>query len=260
MTDYRLSLYETVKSMPAGRPRDYALLILESLKGRQRWEALRRPDQIPPTDSLWEVWIFAGGRGGGKTRTGAEETKEYAEAHPGSRLILAAQSARAVREVLVEGESGILSLYESHDPNTPKYIRPAHRLEWPNGSIAYCVSADNPDSIRGIDADFAWADEVASWKTSAVKGGTDAWDNLRFAVRRGRTPRIIVTTSPRKSKMLKKLHKELKRMPLTMRMTSVHTFANRHNLNDAYLRMLAEYYEGTEEAKTDVHGQWPWKL
>src|SRR5690606_25455419 len=122
--------------------------------------------------------------------------KEFAENNPGSRLLLVARTASDVREVLVEGASGILSLYGSDDPQAPIYKPSMRRLEWPNGSQAFCTSANEPDSLRGKEAHFTWADEVGSWRPREGEMQLDAWDNVRLATRLGLTPRIIVTTTP----------------------------------------------------------------
>jgi phage terminase large subunit-like protein len=257
---YKGSLKETVKSMPPGEDRDQQLLQIESLKGREKWEAERRPDQIPPQDSLWRVWIYAAGRGSGKTRTGAEEAIKFAEENPGSRLLLVARTAADVREVLVEGESGIFGVYGLHNPDAPTYKPSLRLLEWPNGSVAFCVSSEEPDAIRGVGADFAWADEVASWRRAKSKDVNDAWDNLLTAVRTGDRPRVIVTTTPRKTKMLKKLHRALKRHPLQYRLREASMVLNRMNLHDNYVRALLDHYYDSGLEKTEIHGNWPWKL
>src|SRR5690606_31617567 len=133
-------------------------------------------------------------------------------------------------------------LYGSDDPQAPIYKPSMRRLEWPNGSQAFCTSANEPDSLRGKEAHFTWADEVGSWRPREGEMQLDAWDNVRLATRLGLTPRIIVTTTPKKTKMLKRIHKELKKFPLFIRLTQSSASFNRDNLSDPYLRALFDRY------------------
>jgi len=259
------SLYDLINRMQPTEAQQYAASVVERYKNE--WAYRRRPDQTPPFDTHWDVWIYSGGRGAGKTRTGAEETNAFARANPGSRLVLVARTAADVREVLVEGESGILQAADR--TFTSVHYKPSIRqLEWSNGAKAFVTNADEPDSIRGVEAHFAWADEVAYWrmpkKKKREKGATDAWENLRLAVRLPantykRSGRIIVTTTPKKTKMLKKLHEEILADPLGVRLTQASSYDNRTNLAESYLKTISDMYAGTELEKTEIKGLWPWK-
>jgi phage terminase large subunit-like protein len=256
------SLYDTIRMMKSSEGRDYAMRILD--RHQHDWAFRRRPDQTPPFDEYWHTWILSGGRGAGKTRTGAEEADAFARAHEKSRLLLVGRTAGDIRATMVEGESGILSLHGGE--GGVRYSPSIRQLEWPNGSKAFVTSADEPDSIRGVEAHFGWADEVAHWRTSKKKGKSDAWDNFRLAVRLrsgwgfGSQGRVIVTTSPEKTKALKKLHKELKADPLGVRLTEVSLYENAANISPGFLAAVTDMYEGTGLAETEVEGRWPWKL
>ena len=65
-----------------------------------------RPEQCAP-DGDWDIWMILSGRGWGKTRTGAEWIREKALASP-IRIALVGETAADARDVMVEGESGIL--------------------------------------------------------------------------------------------------------------------------------------------------------
>lgn len=256
---YLNSLKEVIKSMKPGKYQDEQLAQLEKLWGKKSWEAHRRPDQTPPPDSLWRVWVYSGGRGAGKTRTGAEETRAFADANPGSRLLIVGRTQADVRQVMIEGESGILALYEPNSPFAPVYKPSRRQLVWPNGATAMLFSAEEADALRGVQAHFTWADEVASWRP-AGKDKLDAWDNVQIGTRLGSTPRIIVTTTPKKTKILKKVHRALKRFPLHYRLTEANMVLNRENLADRYVRAILDTYYETQAAKTEIKGLWPWKL
>ena len=66
-----------------------------------------RPNQLPPS-GVWKVWLILSGRGWGKTRVGAEMVITWSRT-PHLRMALVAETAADVRDVVVEGESGILS-------------------------------------------------------------------------------------------------------------------------------------------------------
>ena len=103
-----------------------------------------RPHQRLPGGG-WRVWAIMAGRGWGKTRTGAEAVREWSERY--SRIGLIAATKGDAREIMVEGESGILSVFPPDRP--ARYIANRLRLEFPSGSIGTIYTADEPDRLRG---------------------------------------------------------------------------------------------------------------
>jgi Terminase large subunit, T4likevirus-type, N-terminal len=81
------------------------------------------------------------GRGFGKTRSGSEWVLEQVSAGC-RRIALVGATAADVRDVMIEGESGILAC--SPDWNRPTYEPSKRRLTWPNGAIATTFSAEEP--------------------------------------------------------------------------------------------------------------------
>ena len=158
-----------------------------------RWE------QIPP-DGDWRYWILVAGRGSGKTRPGSQWSIEIAEEYPGCRIGLIGATKADVRDVMVEGESGILAV--SPTWFWPHYEPSKRRLTWPNGTVATTYSADEPEQTRGANLHFAWADEVGKWRDPKTKDKIRAWENLILAVRLGAREgvrsKILVTTTPRR--------------------------------------------------------------
>jgi phage terminase large subunit-like protein len=167
--------------------------LAESL--RSDWRLKARPSQLPPPGD-WIAWLILTGRGWGKTRCGAEWIRSQVMAGC-SRLALVGATAADVRDIMVEGESGILAISPSHD--RPEYQPGLRRLTWKNGAMATCFSADEPDRLRGPQHDGAWGDEIASWRYP------DAWDQLMFGLRIGRNPRVVTTTTPRPVKLIRNL-------------------------------------------------------
>src|SRR3984893_1357651 len=160
------------------------------------WEGFwARPSQLPPAGS-WRVWMLLAGRGFGKTRCGAEWIRSEVKAGR-RRLALVAPTAADARDVMVEGESGILAISPPWD--CPQYEPSKRRLTWPNGATATTFSADEPERLRGPQADAAWCDEIGSWRYP------EAWDMLMFGMRLGDNPRCVVTTTPRPTKLIREL-------------------------------------------------------
>ena len=162
------------------------------------WRAKARPEQLLPDGDDWNGVAYISGRGWGKTRTGSEGTKELVEACKAKRIALVAPTAADARDIMVEGESGILAV--SSDWCRPIYEPSKRKLTWPNGAIAHTFSSEEADRLRGPQFDFAWADELAAWNQPQA-----TWDMLSFGLRLGSHPRWIVTTTPRPIKLLKDL-------------------------------------------------------
>ena len=160
------------------------------------WSFWARVKQHPPPGD-WRVWLILAGRGFGKTRTGAEWVRSLAETGRAKRIALVAETAADARDVMIEGESGLLACCPPWA--RPKYEPSKRRLTWPNGAVATSFSADDPDQLRGPQFDTAWADEIAKWRHEA------AWDNLMLGLRLGDDPRCVATTTPKPRAWLARL-------------------------------------------------------
>ena len=205
------------------------------------------PHQLPPRGA-WKTWVIMGGRGAGKTRAGAEWVRLQVEGPgPGDpglarRVALVGETVDQVRDVMVMGDSGIIAC--SPPDRKPEWLASKHQLVWPNGAIAQVFSAHEPDSMRGPQFDAAWADELGKWK----KGG-EAWDQLQFALRLGKNPRCVVTTTPRSVEVLKAILKN----PSTV-ITHAPTEANRAHLAESFLAEVQARYGGTRLGRQELDG------
>ena len=206
------------------------------------WRLKARPSQLPPAGS-WTVWLMLSGRGFGKTRAGAEWINLQIR-DSCSRLALVGATAADVRDIMVEGESGILAC--SPDHNRPEYQPGLRRLTWPNGAIATCYSADEPDRLRGPQHDGAWCDEIASWRYP------DAWDMLMLGLRIGRNPRVVATTTPRPVKLIRNL---LAREGKDVVVSRGRTIENAANLAPAFLNEIMRRYEGTRLGRQELDAE-----
>lgn len=119
------------------------------------WEFNARPKQLEGfTDPLWGFWLILAGRGFGKTRTGAEWVRDQVENKGKRRIGIIAPTGADLRDVIVEGESGIIAV--SHPNNKPNYEPTKRRVTWPNGAIATLYSAEEPERLRGPQHDAIW--------------------------------------------------------------------------------------------------------
>lgn len=184
-----------------------------------------------------------GGRGAGKTRAGAEWLR-YSMLYGGcSRAALVGPTLGDVREVMVEGPSGIRSvgLYEDR----PRYEVSRRRLIWKNGAEAHLFSAEDADSLRGPQFDVAWCDEIAAWPK-----GVEVWDMLQMALRLGDDPRVVATTTPRPVPLIKSLVKDASTV-----VTRAKTADNASNLAPGFVRLIYEAYGDTRLGRQELEGE-----
>jgi phage terminase large subunit-like protein len=231
----------------ASLPEDLRERIIGSLSSDEAlgllydWRFWARSSQLPPSGD-WRVWLLLAGRGFGKTRTGAELVRSRVAARSARRLALIAPTAADARDVMVEGESGILAISPRWD--RPRWEPSRRRLTWPNGAIATFYSADEPERLRGPQHDAAWCDELASWRYP------EAWDMLMFGLRLGHDPRVVVTTTPRPTALLRALIKDP-----TVIVTRGSTYENRPNLAPEFLDQIIRRYKGTRLGRQEIEAE-----
>lgn len=204
--------------------------------------------QLPP-EGDWRTWVIMGGRGAGKTRAGAEWVRDAVE---GSRPLMTGRARRVallgetydqVRDVMIEGDSGILAC--SPPDRRPVWKAGQRKLIWPNGAEAQAFSAHDFEALRGPQFDAAWVDELAKWKTPQ-----QAWDMLQFGLRLGEHPQAVVTTTPKNVDVLKDI---LARGSTVS--THAPTEANRANLAKGFLEEVMARYGGTRLGRQELEGQ-----
>lgn len=205
------------------------------------WPRWARPSQLPP-DTDWLGWLLLAGRGFGKTRTGAETCRSWAGLDPNSRGALIGPTAADVRDVMVEGESGLLAI-------SPPWFRPVYepskrRLTWPNGAIATTYSADEPERLRGPQHSWGWCDEIASWRYP------ETWDMYQFGLRLGLRPRTVVTTTPKPTRLIRDLLRAK-----GWHITRGSTYDNRSNLAKPFLEAIVKKYEGTRLGRQELYAE-----
>lgn len=211
------------------------------------WAFWARPDQRPP-EGDWSTWVILAGRGWGKTRTGAEWVKVQVEAGA-KRIALIAETQKDLEQVMVEGDSGLLSVFPPHQ--RPSYKKKPVELTFHTGAIALGYNATEPGQLRGPQFDAAWCDELAKWRYAR-----ETWDMLQFGLRLGQHPRQIITTTPRPIPLLKEIVEDDDSI-----VTTGKTSDNQSNLAGPFLRRILAKYEGTrlgrQELDAEILGDMP---
>jgi phage terminase large subunit-like protein len=227
--------------------------LLESLA--EDWLHQARPDQLPPPETggasgLWTTWAVIGGRGSGKTRTGAEWVDALARGDPAftsepvGRIALVGETHLDVRDVMVEGPSGILGL-PRRGRGRPVWTPSRRRLEWETGAVALAFSAEEPDALRGPQFGAAWCDEAAKWRRPEA-----TFDMLQFGLRLGTRPRNLVTTTPRPVPLIRRLLAD----PRTV-VSRARTRDNAAHLAPDFLEAVVGRYAGTRLGRQELDGE-----
>lgn len=90
---------------------------------------------------------------------------------------LAGATAEDVRDIMIEGESGILACAPADF--RPEFIPSLKKLVWPNKVESHIYYGSEPNKARGPQSDFLWCDELAKWQrpeeTSEPAYGLKAW-------------------------------------------------------------------------------------
>ncbi len=198
-----------------------------------------RREQLPPKGK-WRIWLFMGGRGSGKTRAGAEWIAQGIREGRLMRPALIAATHDEARAVMIEGPSGLLAASKAamYEPSN-------RRIIWPCGAVARVLSADDPDSIRGFQFDAAWCDEFCKWQDPQA-----ALDMALMALRLGKDPRMMITTTPRNIAALKKVM-AMKDVAITRSSTA----DNADNLADDFVEAMQARYGGTRLGRQELDGE-----
>lgn len=218
-----------------------------------RWDVFAHDHQVAPklapNGQPWLTWLMIGGRGAGKTRAGAEWVRAQALGvapladAPVSHIALVGESEHDVREVMIEGVSGLLAVHARHE--RPVWTSSRRRLEWNNGAVAYAFSAEDPESLRGPQFGCAWSDEMAKWRYAQ-----ETFDMLQFGLRLGLQPRQLITTTPRPTALIKRLMAEE-----TSVVTRASTRANAYFLAPTFLQGVLSRYKDTRLGRQELDGE-----
>ena len=222
---------------------------LEELKYTVEFWA--RPEQLEPEGKHWNTWLFLAGRGAGKTYAGSQWIRHRVKC--GDKRLAAITSTNGdIEKVVIKGESGLLNVcwkedrtYRGAKMGAPVWSPTKRTLFWENGAELTCFSAEEPERLRGPQFQAIWADELAAWNKDM-----ETWDMAQFGLRLGSHPRAFVTTTPKPTKLVRKLLADP-----TTHITRGTTFDNSANLAGTFLEKIKEDYEGTRLGKQEIYAE-----
>ena len=153
---------------------------------------------------------------------------------------------------MVEGESGLLNVcwagdqtFDGEPLGRPAYEPSKRRLTWANGAVATMFSAEEPERLRGPQAEIMWADELAAWKYLR-----ETWDMAMFGLRLGDRPQSCVTTTPKPLPLIREIIKDARTV-----VTRGSTFDNAGNLAPSFLQTIRDKYEGTRLGRQELNAE-----
>ena len=218
--------------------------------GSYYWQGWARDAQLPP-EKAWRTWLICAGRGFGKTRAGAEWVRDVARHDGDARIALVGATLAEVRNVMVEGDSGVLAA--SPGALAPVFEPSLKRLTWENGAIAWLYSAGEPDTLRGPQHSHAWCDEIAKWENGPNDKAMAAWNNLQLTLRLGDGPRVLATTTPRNAVLMHRLMTEARRGKVVVARGK--TTDSKQILPADYFGAMIEQFEASGFGRQELDGE-----
>ena len=208
------------------------------------WFIKARKNQIIKDEDDYNINLFLAGRGWGKTLTGAWDIIQYCLLNPNSICGVIAPTYGDLKRVCFNGQSGLLSILDHSLLNETGYNKSANEIEFYNGAKIIGFPAIEPDRLRGVQFHRAWCDELASWRYR------ETFDNLMMALRLGKNPKCIITTTPRPIDLIKELA-----VRADVKIIRGSTFDNIDNLAESSIKMLKERYEGTRLGRQELYAE-----
>jgi len=247
------------------------ILAIKAANTPRPWDTMARPKQLAPDHPKhhvpdaqgyscgcegpspdWTTWVFLAGRGTGKTKAGANWSIAMALSEPGIYVAVCAPTFADVRDVCFEGQSGIIR--EAQPGEIVDYNKNNLRITMRNGSIIQGYSAIKKDSIRGANLSYCWFDELAMIPYQSF------YDyGLKPALRvkpKNNEPRLMVTTTPKRMRLIRQLIKQGGEEPGRVHITSARSEENPFFAAGA-LAELRKQYKGTYLEKQELEGDLP---
>ena len=210
------------------------------------YEFRARDKQLFPKGD-WFLWLLLSGRGFGKTFVGANWIIKQARAAVGPALGIIAPTAADLRDIAIEGPSGILA--SSHPSFRPHHSKSIGQLTFPNGVKVLTFSAEDPEQIRGFNAAGIWIDEAAVFRELQL-----TFELAQMANRLGQNPQFVITTTPKPTKMIRKWVELSGSDPKKYVLTTGSTYENKDNLAPSFIEQIS-MYEGTDLGRQEIYGE-----
>jgi len=207
------------------------ILAFKSANEPRKWERQAYPKQLPPDHPRhhypdprtgkkcgcdgpnpdWQTWLLMTGRGFGKTRTGANWALSRGLSEPGIWVAVCAPTFADVKNTCFEGPSGIKNMAQpgeiiDHNKNDL-------RITLRNGSVIQGFSAEKPESIRGANLAYCWFDELG------IIRYPEFYEAGLLPALRVSKGQMMITTTPRNTKLLREIIKEAESNPKRVHFT-----------------------------------------
>ena len=233
------SVIEQIRQQPNLRSRLDKLSDAELQFLLYDWQSWARPNQLPPAHRPWANWLIKAGRGFGKTRCGAETLRQWIkEGYRQCNIVV--RTVGDIEKVLVKSKASVLNVCPADE--RPTWIANKRLFLWPNGATSFVFTAEEPDSLRGPEAEKLWCDELASWRYDR-----DTWDMANFGLRIGNNPQAVITTTPRPTKLIRELMEDSNTV-----VTHGTTYENRSNLAPRFFDAIVKRYENTRLGRQEL--------
>lgn len=202
-------------------------------------------DNFPATAPNWRYYILLCGRAFGKTYAGSGWL--YRKVLNGAKTL--ACCAPTYADLL-----GVMipAIMQWSPPNKkPIYNKVDHTLKYDNGAIVWCYSADT--EVRGPNIEYLWCDEIAKWCDSIPEKVKERFEIMDYAVRAGKTPQTIITTTPKPFELLIEWQKKAQTGTLYKIQTG--TMFDNTFLPDSYRQAMLEQYGNTRLGRQELYGE-----
>jgi len=203
---------------------------------------LARPKQLEVLTSDADTVLAMAGRGWGKNFVGSHWTIRKARSGKHEHIAIVGESAADVRDYMVEGPSGILTV--APDEFRPEYKPSKRRLIFPNECRITTYSGDKPDQLRGFSGSAMWIDELAKYRYAE-----EIWDGVGYTLREGDEQQLAITTTPRPIDTIRDLVDDD-----TVHVVTGSSLENKANLGGRMLRKI-EKVRGTRLGRQEVEAQ-----
>ncbi len=206
------------------------------------WRLKARPKQLAPEGEKWTKWGVVSGRGFGKTMLAAQWIAEQADRYPESIWHVIAPTFSDAKFTCFQGPSGLLAVMPPE--LIASYASDDLVIKLSNKSIIRGFSAEKPSRLRGPQCWGTWLDELAS-----MQRAQETWDMMMFGLRLGPHPRVVFTTTPRPTPIMRALINDP-----TCIIVRGSTYENRDNLAPSFFEELKKY-EGTSIGRQELMGE-----
>ncbi len=208
------------------------------------WYIKARTNQIVIDHSDYNIYLFLAGRGWGKTLTGAYDILQYCLLNEGVICGVVAPTYGDIKRVCFGGESGLIGIIDPSLLDNTGYNKSSNEIHFFNGSRIIGIPAESYDRLRGVQFHRVWLDEFCSFRYP------EAFDNVMMALRLGKEPKCVITTTPKPTKTLKTLVKRS-----DVKIIKGSTFDNAKNLPKSTIEMLKERYSGTSVGRQELYAE-----